>query len=208
MLLMGLSPLASAQMNTSNKDTTGNYNMHYMHMYGKHMGHGMMNDYYCNYGMNGACNYGMMNRRGMHGMMMGQMNFHHRNMSMPGPMKPYVMIIHSLPDMQKQLSLTSDQTDKLIQLQSDFLKRKIDNKADIKRDMMKLNTLLKGNASSDAVKKQLEACENSKIMIWTDAYDTAMKMKNVLNKTQQQKFDKMVSQCKNMHNCTMPYCNK
>ncbi len=207
-LLIGIWPLAGAQMMHNymmNQDTTGNYGMGRGSMMGhgymgQGMGYGMMN--------RGAMGYGMMNSGNMGNRynMMNGMSLYHGNMMMTQmPMMPYFMIVNTLPGMQDQLSLTNEQSDKLIQLQSDFLKREIDAKADFNRNVRKLKSLLKEKTSSDVVKKQLELCESSGILIQSDVYDTAMKMRGVLNKDQQQKFDNLISQYMSMYNGMMSY---
>jgi hypothetical protein len=197
-LFIGIWPLAGAQMMHNymmNQDTTGNYGMGR----GSMMGHGYMGQ---------GMRYGMMNRGNMGNMynMMNGMSLYHGNMMMMQmPMMPYFMIVNTIAGMQDQLSLTNEQSDKLIQLQSDFLKREIDAKADLNRNVRKLKSLLKEKTSSDVVKKQLELCESSGIIIQSDVYDTAMKMRNVLNKDQQQKFDNLISQYMSMYNGMMSY---
>ena len=166
------------------------------------MGYGMGNGMMMNRRYMG---YGMMNMRNMNGMMNGMYLYHGNMMSSQMTVMPYFMIVNSLPGMQDQLSLTNEQSDKLIQLQSDFLKREIDYNADLSRNLQKLKTLLKERSSSDNIKKQLEACESSKVLIQSDVYDTALKMRSVLNKDQQQQFDNLVSQYMSMYNGMMSY---
>ncbi len=217
-LLLGLWPMAGAQMMMHNYNynymrnrdtTTGNsgtrqgysgpgYMMGqgYRGQYG--MGPGMMNNGYMGYGYgmmnNGYMGYGMMN---MYNMMNGMYGYN-GNISMQMPMMPYYMIVNSLPGMQNQLSLTNDESNKLIQLQSNFLKREVDYRADLDRNLQKLSNMTKNDSSPDAIKKQLELCESSRVMIQSDVYDTAMKMRDLLNTSQRQQFDRLTSQYMNM----------
>lgn len=114
----------------------------------------------------------------MCGQMMGQ------NM----PMKKYGMMVNRLPNMQQQLSLSDEQVENLLDLQTEFKKQQIDYKAELRKKQMKLKSLLADNASVSQVKNQMEACSETKINMKAAAYETAGKMKAVLNSDQKEQL--------------------
>jgi hypothetical protein len=89
---------------------------------------------------------GMM--QGMRGMMQQQQM----------PMQKYMMMVNRLPNMQEQLSLTSEQSKQLIDLQAAFKKQQVDYKAEQGEKRMKLESLLDNKASADEVKQQMQDC--------------------------------------------------
>ncbi len=134
-------------------------------------------------------NNGMMQGMGM-GMcpMCGQMM--NRNM----PMQKYGMMVNRLPALQQQLSLDDNQVEKLIDLQTEFKKQQVGYKAELQKKQMKLKSLLDGNASGSEVKNQMEACSETKINMKVAAYETAGKMKAVLNDDQKEQLQNMMMQ--------------
>lgn len=108
-------------------------------------------------------------------------------------MKPYIRIVKRLPDMQKELSLTDVQVEKLIDLQTGYMKQKADLKADLTKKELKLKNLLHNNASSKEVSEQLKSCAASMADIGVAAYETANKMKSVLNDSQNKQLDEILS---------------
>ncbi len=144
---------------------------------------------------------GMMMQQGgmMHGMMgngMYSMYGQGRNM----PMQKYGMMINRLPNMQQQLSLDDDQVEQVIDLQTEFKKQQIDYKAELQKKQMKLKSLLADNASASQVKNQMEACSETKINMKVAAYETAGKMKAVLNNDQKEQLKNMMMQQGGMMN--------
>jgi Spy/CpxP family protein refolding chaperone len=131
-------------------------------------------------------NYGMMS-----GEMMGQgmMNGNYSHM-MGGtlPMWRYERMVAMLPRMQSQLSLTSDQTEKLIDLKSAYQKKEIDLSALQQKRQLQLQSLLQSNASAEAVRKQLQSCTDVSIDMGVEAYKTVQQMESVLNNSQQKEF--------------------
>lgn len=132
-------------------------------------------------------NYGMMS-----GGMMGQgmMNGNYSSMMMGGtlPMWRYERMVSVLPGMQSQLSLTSDQTEKLIDLKTAYQKKEVDLSALQQKQQLKLQSLLQNNASPEAVRKQLQSCTDVSIDLGLDAYETVQQMKSVLTDSQQKEF--------------------
>ena len=118
----------------------------------------------------------------MCGQMMGQ------NM----PMQKYGMMVNHLPNMQEQLSLSDEQVENLIDLQTEFKKQQIDYQADLRKKQMKLKSLLADNASVSQVKNQMEACSETKINMKTAAYKTAGEMKALLNSDQKEQLQSMM----------------
>lgn len=137
---------------------------------------------------------GMMMQKGgmMHGgMMQGMMGdgmcpMCAKMMDQKMPMKKYGMMVKRLPNMQEQLSLSDEQVETLIDLQTEFKKQQIDYKAELRKKQMKLKSLLADKASVDQVKNQMEACSETKINMKAAAYETAGKMKDVLNSDQKE----------------------
>ena len=140
-------------------------------------------------------NSGMMQGGMMQGMMgngMCPMYGQMRNQNMP--MQKYGMMVNRLPNMQQQLSLTDDQVEKLIDLQTNFKKQQIDYQAELRKKQMKLKNMLAENASANQVKKQMEDCSETKINMKVAAYETAGKMKAVLNSDQKEQLKTMMMQ--------------
>ncbi|MFP4529515.1 MAG: Spy/CpxP family protein refolding chaperone [Candidatus Kapaibacterium sp.] len=117
---------------------------------------------------------------GQCGMMMGH-NMMSRSMKM----------LNSLPYMEDKLDLTEQQTDKLIDIQTEFKKRQIDHKASMKKCGMKMRNLMKNNASAEDVKAQMESCSNIMVNMGTEMYRTMQSMRSVLTADQREKLDKM-----------------
>ncbi|MDF1573418.1 MAG: hypothetical protein P1P82_17545 [Bacteroidales bacterium] len=109
-------------------------------------------------------------------------------MSQNMPMKKYGMMVNHLPNMQEQLSLSDQQVETLIDLQTEFKKQQIDYKAELRKKQMKLKGLLAENASASQVKNQMQACSETKINMKVAAYETAGKMKAVLNSDQKEQL--------------------
>jgi len=132
---------------------------------------------------------GMMQGKMMQGggMMQGMMN---QDM----PMKKYGMMVNRLPNMQQQLSLTDDQVDKLYDLQAEFKKQQIDFQSELRKKQMKLKNLLDDMASANQVEKQMKDCADTKISMKVAAYETAGKMKAVLNNDQKEQLQNMMMQ--------------
>ncbi len=171
---------ASAQMHQgmgmSNYPGTMGYN---------HMGYNNMG--YMMYGNN----YGMMN--GQYGnMMYGQMM----------PMRQYMFMVNMMPQMQDQLGLTTEQSNKLIDLQTAYMKQIVDLQADLSKKQMTLEELLENNAPADQVKVQLESCAQTRTELDIAAYQSGSKMRNVLNDSQKKTLDNLLVQCFN-GNCMM-----
>jgi hypothetical protein len=133
------------------------------------------------------------------GMMQGMMNngmcpMCGQMMNQDMPMQKYGMMVNKLPTMQEQLSLTDGQVDQLYDLQTDFKKQQIDFQAELRKKQMKLKGLLKDMAPADQVKKQMEACSEIRINMGIAAYETAGKMKAVLNNDQKEQLKNMMMQ--------------
>ncbi len=130
----------------------------------------------------------------MHGgMMTGRMCPMQQGMMGTMPMKKYMMQVHMLPNMQAQLSLTSQQTEELIDLQTGFKKQQLDYKADLARQRVRMQSLLAGNPAADEIKSQLQACAEIKINMHMAAYETAKKMKSVLTGDQAEMLENMMT---------------
>lgn len=110
------------------------------------------------------------------------------------PMKKYGMIVNKLPTMQQQLSLTDDQVNKLYDLQATFKKQQIDFQSELRKKQMTLKSLLADNASASQVEKQMKDCADTKISMKVAAYETAGKMKAVLNSDQKEQLKNMMMQ--------------
>jgi hypothetical protein len=152
------------------------------------MNQGSMRNMHNQSGMMMQGNYGMMS-----GGMMGQgmMNGNYSHMMMMGgtlPMWRYERVVAMLPHMQSQLALTSDQTEKLIDLQTAYQKKAVDLQALRQKRQLKLQSLLQNNASPEVVRKQLQSCTEVGINIGIDAYKTVQQMEAVLNESQQKEF--------------------
>ena len=132
---------------------------------------------------------GMMQGGMMQGMMgKGMCPMCGQMMNQDMPMKKYGMMVNRLPNMQQQLSLSDEQVENLLDLQAEFKKQQIDYKAELRKKQMKLKSLLADNASASQVKNQMEACSETKITMKVAAYETAGKMKAVLNSDQKEQL--------------------
>ena len=143
----------------------------------------------------------MMQKSGMMqgGMMQGMMNngkcpMCGQMMNQDMPMKKYGMMVNKLPTMQQQLSLTDDQVNKLYDLQATFKKQQIDFQSELRKKQMKLKSLLEDNASASQVEKQMKDCADTKISMKVAAYETAGKMKAVLNNDQKEQLKNRMMQ--------------
>lgn len=169
-VLLATGLTAEAQSNMNQGTMRNMHNQSGMMMQGNQMG-----------------NYGMMS-----GGMMGQgmMNGNYSHMMMGGtlPMWRYERVVAMLPHMQSQLALTSDQTEKLIDLQTAYQKKEVDMQALRQKRQLKLQSLLQNNASPEVVRKQLQSCTDVGINIGIDAYKTVQQMESVLNDSQQKEF--------------------
>lgn len=109
-------------------------------------------------------------------------------------MKKYMMLVNKLPNMQKQLSLTDEQVNQLIDLQTEFRKQHVDHQAQLIKKQMKMEKMLENNASVSEVKKQMQQCAESMVNIKLAAYETAGKMKALLNSEQKEQLQNMMMQ--------------
>lgn len=131
------------------------------------------------------------------GMMMGNKMcpMHEKMMgSQQMPMQKYRMKIRMLPNMQEKLSLSTEQVEQLIDMQSTFKKQQIDYKADLNKKKMKLHDLLKDDASASDLKNQMQAMASTKIDMKVAAYETANEMKSVLTDEQKEKMKNMMKE--------------
>lgn len=110
------------------------------------------------------------------------------------PMKKYMMMVNRLPRMQQQLSLSQEQTEKLIDLQTGFQKEQARHQTSMASNNEKLQTLLDNMASAAEIKMQMQQCANSRIDMGIAAYETAGKMKAVLTADQKEKMKNMMMQ--------------
>jgi len=137
----------------------------------------------------------MQNNGMMQGMMgNGMCPMYGQMMNQNMPMQKYGMMVNRLPNMQEQLSLSDEQVENLLDLQTEFKKLQIDHKAELRKKQMKLKSLLDDNASVSQVKNQMEACSETKINMKVAAYETAGKMKAVLNSDQKEQLKNMMMQ--------------
>ncbi len=195
-LLLSISSFGQMMHGNMYQDTTNGKNM--MHNQGMMNQNGMGNSMMMPYGMGQGMMMGHNMMGNMHGSMypmMGNCPWAGNNQQMP--MQKYQMLVNNFPSMQQQLNLTSDQESKLIDLRSEYLKKKIDWQASLQKERMKLNELLKSDAAADAVQKQIEACTTIKTTIKVEAYKTVMAMKKILNSDQLEKLNKSASYCQN-----------
>ena len=127
------------------------------------------------------------------GMMQDMMN---QNM----PMEKYMMMVNQLPNMQQQLSLSDMQMEQLNDLQAGFKKQQIDFQSELQKKQAKLKSLLDDMAPVNQVEKQMQECANTKINMGLAAYETAGKMKAVLNNDQQEVLNNRMIQQGGMMN--------
>ena len=128
---------------------------------------------------------GMTGRGMMHGGMMGC------GMMQQSPMMNVMMMVKMLPEMQEELTLTQNQSKKLIDMRADFQKQQIDYKTDLRKKRVDLENMLKQEATAGQIKKQMQFCSNIKIDMHIAAYETLKKMKSVLNDEQKDMLDSM-----------------
>ncbi|MFA5419756.1 MAG: hypothetical protein WC341_14990, partial [Bacteroidales bacterium] len=110
------------------------------------------------------------------------------------PMKKYDILVNKLPAMQELLSLTNDQVNQLYDLQTAFKKQQIDYQSELRKKQMKLKGLLNDMAPTSQIKTQMKDCADTKINMKVAAYDTAEKMKAVLNSDQKEQLKNMMVQ--------------
>jgi len=110
------------------------------------------------------------------------------------PMRKYGMMVNHMPKMQEQLSLSDEQVERLLDLQAEFKKQQIDYQTELGKKQMKLKGLLADNASASQVKNQMGSCSETKINMQMAAYETAGKMKAVLNSDQKEQMKNMMMQ--------------
>jgi hypothetical protein len=173
------SMMGGSMMADSSHGTTMQYGRRHQgvmngNMMGNGYGYGMGNMMgHMGYGMNG-----MMNSTGYGNMMLSA-----------GLLSESIWIVNRAPEMQQQLSLTDDQVTRLIDLQTSEVKQIVDLKADLSKKQMKLKRLIDANSSSKDVGAQLTVCATSSADIGLSYYETANKMKAVLNDSQERSLD-------------------
>jgi len=79
-------------------------------------------------------------------------------------------------------------------LQAEFKKQQIDYQSELRKKQMKLKSLLDDMAPASQVQKQMQDCANTKISMKVAAYETAGKMKAVLNNDQKEQLKNMMMQ--------------
>lgn len=114
------------------------------------------------------------------------------------PMQKYMMLVNHLPDMQMKLSLSDEQTHKLIDMRAAYKKQLIDLQADLTKNQMMMNKLLNDKAPANKVESQMKACSDTKIAMKMAAYKTAMQMKDLLTEKQKEQMQQMQSMHQNM----------
>jgi hypothetical protein len=122
----------------------------------------------------------------------GMMPMHGNMMMQDMPMQRYMMMVEILPKMQTKLSLSSEQTKKLIDMKAAFEKQQVDMNTEMTERHNALKDLLKNEASVSEVEAQLQNCSQARVKMHVAAYETAMKMRKVLNEEQKEKACKMM----------------
>lgn len=137
----------------------------------------------------------MMNKKmyQMCGNMMGQ------NMLM----NKHIMMINKLSNMKQQLSLNDDQVKQLNDLQSGYKKQQSNFQSELKKKQTKLQGLLANMESSSYIVQQLQENADTKTNMKMTTYETAKKMKKVLNKSQQEMLKNKMMQ----HESKMMHCD-
>ncbi len=108
----------------------------------------------------------------------------------PGSLlRKFVWIVKRVPEMQDELSLTDDQVIKLIDLQTAFVKKAAELRADLTKKELKLKSLISSNASTAEIGDQVKTCASTGVEIGIAAYDTANKMLTVLTDSQKKILD-------------------
>ena len=110
------------------------------------------------------------------------------------PMKKYMMMVHKLPAMQEQLSLSDEQVNQMIDLQTAFKKQQVDYQATLSKKQMQMKKLLDSNASAAEVKTQMKLCADTKVDMKVAAYETAGKMKALLTDDQKDELKNIMMQ--------------
>lgn len=151
-------------------------------MQGNMMGQGMMGQGMMGRGMMGQGRMGRMN----HGMMGSQM-----------PMQRYMRMVNLMPFMGQKLSLTDEQVSQLIDMRTAFKKQQVDFMADLAKQRMKMQDLVKNEASTAQLKEQLQTCSDIRINLQVAAYETFNKMKGVLNDNQKEQLQGMMMRSMN-----------
>ncbi len=155
--------------------------------------------------MNG--NFGMQNRNMMYNRSMG-MNWNMDNdldgvnMQVFMQFQPYIRTIIMLPRMQKYLSLTNDQLTQLIDIRADYRKAMVDMDAKLQKMKLKTQEMMDNNATPDDLEVQLSNSTLNIAKMALASYETAGKMKMVLNDKQLKLFNDRLSQC-DEGNCNM-----
>ena len=150
-------------------------------------------------GMMGKCpmdGQGMMQRGIMGNMMQGGMRgnmmqgIHDGNGMMfdSSPMRKKMMLINRLPEMKTSLSLTDDQVEKLQQMQNDFRKNRIDQRALLAKKRIDLDAAIEKSASVSDIRDILKEMSDTQITMAVNTYETAGKMNDVLNPGQKEKL--------------------
>jgi LTXXQ motif family protein len=104
-------------------------------------------------------------------------------------LRKFARIVKRVPEMQDELSLTDDQVIKLIDLQTAFVKKTADLRADLTKKELKLKSLISSNASSEVIGEQLKSCALTGVEIGTSIYESANKMLAVLTGSQKKILD-------------------
>ncbi|NDP22534.1 MAG: hypothetical protein GZ091_15840 [Paludibacter sp.] len=115
-------------------------------------------------------------------------------MSQDMPMKKYGMMVNHLPNMQQQLTLNDKQVEQLYDLQTEYKKQQIDFQSELRKKQMKLKKLLDDMVPANQVEKQMKDCADTKVRMKVAAYETAGKMKAVLNNDQKEQMKNMMMQ--------------
>ena len=110
------------------------------------------------------------------------------------PMKKYMMMVHKLPAMQEQLSLSDEQVNQMIDMQTAFKKEQVDYQATLSKKQMQMKKLLHSNASAAEVKTQMKQCADTKVDMKVAAYETAGKMKALLTDDQKDELKNIMMQ--------------
>ncbi len=125
-------------------------------------------------------------------MQRGMMPMHGNRMMQDMPMQRYMMMVKMLPKMHAKLSLSSEQTKELIDMKAAFEKQQVDMNTEMTERHNALKDLLKKEASVSEVEAQLQNCSQARVKMHVAAYETAMKMRKVLNEEQREKACKMM----------------
>lgn len=117
-------------------------------------------------------------------------------------LKKQAMMISKLPNMKQQLSLNNNQVKQLNDLQSGYKKQQSNLQSELKKKQTKLRSLLGNMASTSNIEQQLQENAETMTNMKITTYETAKKMKNVLNNDQQEVLkSKMMQQESEMMHC-------